>query len=90
MRVPVTSMADLGLLVRAARRQQKLRVDDAAGAAGVSHRFVRDVEKGKTTVQFGRVLQVLEELGIRLEADVPDDAAGELQRLQGTRARDPA
>ena len=86
MRIPITSMAELGLLVRATRKQQKLRVDDAAGSAGVSHRFVRDVEKGKPTVQFERVLQVLEELGIRLEADAPDDVAGELHRLRGKQA----
>lgn len=88
MRIPVTSMAELGLLVRAARKQQKLRVDDAAGAANVSHRFVRNVEQGKPTVQFERVLQVLDELGIRLEADAPDDVAGELQRLREKQARD--
>lgn len=90
MRIPVTSMAELGLLVRATRKQQKLRVDDAAGAAGVSHRFVRDVEKGKPTVQFERVLQVLQELGIRLEADAPDAVAAELENLRAKQAKDSA
>ena len=72
MPVPIQNMADLGKLVRAVRKRQRLRVDDAAGAAGVSHRFLRDVEQGKPTVQFDRVLRVLAELGIRLEADLPE------------------
>ena len=72
MPVPIQNMADLGKLVRVVRKQQRLRVDDAAGAAGVSHRFLRDVEQGKPTVQFDRVMRVLAELGIRLEADLPE------------------
>ncbi len=74
MRVPVHSVHDVGMAVRVVRKSSGVRQDDAAGSAGVSHVFLRDLEHGKQTVQFGRVLQVLDELGIRMELEIPDDA----------------
>jgi hypothetical protein len=59
-----------------------LRIDDTAGTAGVGHVFVRDVEHGKPTVQLGRVMRLLAELGIELKAAVPDTVSPELQRLR--------
>jgi transcriptional regulator with XRE-family HTH domain len=84
MRLPIASPEALGLLIRATRRTQKLRIDDTAGVAGVGHVFVREVERGKPTVQFGRVLKLLAELGIELEAEAPDTVLPEYQRLQVT------
>src|SRR5580765_884710 len=46
MLVPITSIADLGLAIRATRHTQNLRLDDVAGAAGVSHVVAIDVEHG--------------------------------------------
>ena len=82
MLAPITSPAELGLIIRATRRSQRLRIDDTAGTAGVGHVFVREVERGKPTVQLGRVMQLLKELGIELKAEVPEAALPELQRLQ--------
>ena len=82
MLMPIQSPEQLGLLIRATRRTQKLRIDDTAGTAGVGHVFVREVERGKPTVQLGRVMQVLAELGIELKAEVPDAALPEFRRLQ--------
>jgi transcriptional regulator with XRE-family HTH domain len=84
MLVPIRSPKELGILIRAARRTQKLRIDDTAGTAGVGHVFVRDVERGKPTVQLGRVMQLLAELGIELKAEVLDAVTPELRRLQST------
>ncbi len=81
MRVPVRSVKEVGVAVRAVRKESGVRQDDAAGSAGVSHVFLRDLEHGKATVQFGRVLQVLDELGIRMELEVPDDARERLAQL---------
>lgn len=82
MRTLVSTPQQLGLLIRAVRRSQRLRLDDVAGAAGVGHVFAREVEYGKETVQLGRVLRLLSELGIILEADVPDEAQAEFEQLQ--------
>jgi transcriptional regulator with XRE-family HTH domain len=82
MRIPIQSAADLGLAVRAVRRQSRVRIDDLAGTAGVSKQFTQDVEHGKSTVQFGRVLKLLAELGIPLELDIPDEAGHTLATLR--------
>lgn len=82
MLITVSSPQDLGLLVRATRKTQQLRMDDLAGSAGVGPVFVREVERGKETVQLGRVLQLLSELGIALKADIPDDAVDAFEHLR--------
>lgn len=82
MQLPVRSVADLGLAVRAVRKEQGLRQDDTAGGAGVGHVFLRDVERGKATVQLGLVLKVLDELGIQLSIDIPAEAWARLNELR--------
>ena len=69
MQIPVTSVESVGVAIRAMRKVNSIRQDDVPG---VSHVFLRDLEKGKDTVQFGRVLKVLEELGIHMVLEVPD------------------
>lgn len=75
----ITNVADLGQVVRAVRKASGLRQDDLAGSAGVSHVYMRDLERGKATAQIGLALQVLAELGIDLVLDIPD---GAFERLQ--------
>ena len=84
MLVKVTSPQELGLIVRAARKQQKLRMDDVAGSAGVGPVFVRDVERGKPTVQLGRVMKLLAELGVTLNVDIPPAAGAMLETVKKT------
>ena len=89
MQIPIRSTADLGLVVRATRKAQRLRIDDLARFADLGPVFAMDVEHGKPTVQFGRVLRLLEQLGIRLTLDMPDAAAPGLEvlRERGLRPR---
>jgi transcriptional regulator with XRE-family HTH domain len=82
MQIPIHSPADLGIAIRAVRHQQGLRLDDTAGSAGVGHVFLREVERGKETVQLGRVLQVLHELGIHLSIDIPSEALPRWEALR--------
>lgn len=63
--------ADLAGIVRTARKAQSLRQDELAGAAGVGLRFIVDLEAGKPTAQLGKVLEVLEALGCRVEITPP-------------------
>ena len=83
----ISSPQQLGLLIRATRKSQKIRLDDLAGSAGVGHVFAREVERGKPTVQLGRVMKLLGELGIELKADVPSDVMQECARLQAAGVR---
>lgn len=82
MQVMIHSPKTLGLLIRATRKTQHVRMDDLAGSAGVGPVFVREVERGKETVQLGRVLNLLAELGIELHADVPDNVLPAFEGLR--------
>lgn len=82
MQLPIHSVSDLGMAIRAVRKEQGLRQDDTAGSAGVGHVFLRDVERGKETVQLGLVLKVLDELGIGLSIDVPGEALPRVTALR--------
>lgn len=83
-KVPIQSVAAFGQVVRAVRKAGGVRQDDVAGSVGVSHVYLRDLEHGKETVQMGRAMQVLAELGIRMELEIPDEA---FERLQSDAAR---
>ena len=82
MQVPIRSVKDLGLALRAVRRSQKVRLEDMAALTGVSKQFASDVELGKDTVRLGLVLKVLGEMGLRVSVDIPDQSAPELALLQ--------
>lgn len=82
MQLPIQSVADLGLALRAVRRSSKLRLDDMAATAGVSKQFASDVELGKETVRMGLVFKLLAEMGLKLSVDIPEQSGPELSRLQ--------
>jgi len=60
------STAQLGELVRMVRKEQGLTQLDVAGLAGMSNRFVIDLERGKETLQMQKVLDVLSLLGLEV------------------------
>ena len=68
MDTKIKNAEDLGRVVREARKAQKLSQDDLAGMAGTGRRFIVDLEKGKETVQFSKVLRVLAALGVSVAA----------------------
>ena len=82
MNIPITSASTIGKVVRASRKAQKIRQDDAAGSVGVSENFLGKVERGSESVQWGRLFQVLEGLGIRVMVDVPEDVAAHLEAVR--------
>lgn len=84
MQVPITSTGDLGEIIRSVRKAAGIRIDDAAAMTGVSKQFASDVEHGKPTVEFGRVLLLLKELGIELHASITSDAEKELAQLRAS------
>jgi y4mF family transcriptional regulator len=73
MSTPISSVRDLGSLVRETRRQQGLTQTDLAGACGVGLRFIVDLENGKPTCQVEKVLTVVRMLGIQLSAEGPGE-----------------
>ena len=79
MKIAIDSAAALGKIVRASRKAQKIRQDDAAGSIGVSENFLGKIERGGESVQWGKLFQVLEGLGIRVMVDVPEIVASQLK-----------
>ena len=75
MQLPIDNAAALGKVVRASRKAQKIRQDDAAGSIGVSENFLGKIERGSESVQWGKLFQVLEGLGVRVIVDVPESVA---------------
>jgi len=82
MKVQITTVAELGEVIRATRKANNIRLDDVASMAGLGPVFVGDVEYGKETVQMGRVLQLLRELGLKLVVDVPVSTVPHLEKIR--------
>jgi transcriptional regulator with XRE-family HTH domain len=85
VKIPIDNAAAIGKVVRASRKAQKIRQDDAAGSIGVSENFLGKIERGSESVQWGKLFQVLEGLGIRIMVDVPDSVATHLSKSVTTR-----
>lgn len=66
----------LGAALRARRRQLKVTQKDLAMTCGTGIRFIIDLEKGKPTCQIGKVLQVIQALGLELRITNPTADAG--------------
>ena len=75
MKIPIDQAVVIGKVVRASRKAQKIRQDDAAGSIGVSENFLGKVECGSESVQWGKLFQVLDGLGIQVMVDVPESVA---------------
>ena len=78
MKIPIDNAAAIGKVGRASRKAQKLRQDDAAGSIGVSENFLGKIERGSDSVQWGKLFQVLDGMGVRVTVDVPDSVAAYL------------
>jgi len=61
----------LGNAIRKRRRQLKVSQKDLAMTCGTGLRFIVDLEKGKPTCQIGKVLQVLQALGMKIKIEAP-------------------
>lgn len=62
----VTDAAVTGPAIRARRREQSLRIDDAASLSGVSVDLLSRLENGKGSVRLDKLLAVLDSLGLAL------------------------
>ncbi len=67
----VTSVADIGEAIRRERKRQAVTQAVAAGLCGVSVHFLSNLERGKETSEFSKVLQVLNAMNIRVYVATP-------------------
>ena len=69
----IRSTAELGQKVRELRRAQKITQSQLAGLANTGIRFISDLENGKETCHIGKMLRVLETLGVDMLIRSPYD-----------------
>lgn len=62
----ISSIKDIGKLVKETRKKQKLTQVQLAQLSNVGTRFLSDLENGKPTCEVEKTLKVLSNLGIRL------------------------
>ena len=63
----VRNMQEVAEFVRSERKRQGATQVQLAQFANVGTRFVRDVEDGKESVHFGKLMRVLGTLGLSME-----------------------
>jgi HTH-type transcriptional regulator / antitoxin HipB len=71
----INSTRDLAAAVRGRRLSLGLSQADLAKRSGVSRPWISHVETGKPTAEFGRIIRLLDTLGLSLTLVIGDDAA---------------
>ena len=64
--IKITSSQEFGLLIKQARKSQKMTQTQLASMCGVGARFILDLEKGKTTCVLDKSLKVAQMLGLNI------------------------
>ena len=75
------SPKNIGEAVKSTRKSMGATQKDLALTSGTGLRFIIDLEKGKPTCQIGKVLAVLQTLGITITLTSP--SAGTNQKAKG-------
>jgi DNA-binding XRE family transcriptional regulator len=73
--VVISSVAELGEILRAVRKESGLTQRDAAALCNVSLPFLNGLEQGKVTAQIGKVLSVCNRFGIDIRLRLPGETA---------------
>ncbi|HEY3928985.1 MAG TPA: type II toxin-antitoxin system Y4mF family antitoxin [Candidatus Koribacter sp.] len=70
----IRNISDIAALIR--ERRTKLALDQAelAKRAGVSRKWIVEIERGKANAALGHVLRTLRVLGVSLEVSEPSDS----------------
>lgn len=64
----ITCSADLGLIIKAKRKKIGMTQKEVAAIAGVGTRFLSELENGKPTLEFDKVILISMYFGIDLVA----------------------
>lgn len=62
----IRTAEDLGRVIRTHRKALGVDQTDTAGFAGAGTRFLSELERGKPTAQIGKILAILNALGLEL------------------------
>ena len=70
----MTDVKELGAFVAKVRKEQGITQLQLSQAASVGRRFVVELESGKETIHAGKLLKVLETLGVDVTLTAPEGA----------------
>ena len=70
--IEITNMDEVAEIVRRTRKSQKISQTILSQASNVGLRFVGEIERGKPSVQFDKLLSVLTSLGIAVKLELPE------------------
>ena len=65
----ITSVKNIGLLIKEKRKKTNMTQKEAASIAGVGVRFLSELENGKPTLEIDKVLNVARLFGMDIEAN---------------------
>ncbi|MBD0319145.1 MAG: helix-turn-helix domain-containing protein [Gemmatimonadetes bacterium] len=68
----VRTIRELGLLVHTERKRQRLSMQEVAERVGCTRQWIAALEVGRDRLEVALVLRTLTALGIRLDAQGPD------------------
>lgn len=83
----IANPSQFGQAVRAARKEQGLSQRALAQRCGCSQRFISELERGKPTIELGKALGVLGELGLTLGVERNYAAHAGREAVERLRAR---
>jgi HTH-type transcriptional regulator/antitoxin HipB len=66
LELPIETAGQLGDVIRTRRKALGVTQIELAGLSGVGVRFIAELERGKPTLELGKVLRVLERLGVEI------------------------
>ena len=69
-RFVIRAPEDLGRTIAEARRQRGLTQEDLARAVNLDRTYLARLEAGQSTILIERTLLLLQELGVRIEAEM--------------------
>lgn len=75
----VRGVEDIGSLIRLARKNQGFSINNTAPLVNLSTKFISEVERGKDTAELGKVLKLLDGVGLTLVA-VPKPYAKQIEQ----------
>ncbi|MDP6797114.1 MAG: type II toxin-antitoxin system Y4mF family antitoxin [Candidatus Krumholzibacteria bacterium] len=65
----IQTVEQLGATIRSRRKDLGVTQKDLAMICGTGLRFIVDLEKGKQTCQIGKILLVIQALGLKVDLD---------------------
>lgn len=63
----IKNTKQLGRVIRQKRKELKLTQKEVSDLCNTGNRFISELENGKATVQFGKVLKIINALGLEVQ-----------------------